>query len=163
MIVEVKSDILELIKILQIENPNTCICVLHQANCFNTLGNAKGIARVLANAFPEIVAADNTTEKGDRGKLSTFTHAPIRENLHVFNCYGQYNYGSDPDVTYTDIESLGHSMGAVHSQMHKFVPDAIYILPKFIGSGLANGDYESIRREAIEPVFSDSRCFLVYN
>lgn len=163
MIVEVKSDILELIEILQRENPNSCICVLHQANCFNTLGNAKGIARVLATAFPEIVEADNKTIKGDRGKLSTFTHAPIRENLHVFNCYGQYNYGSNPNVTYTDTESLAHSMGAVHSMMTGFDIDPIWILPKLIGAGLAHGDYETIRKEAIEPVFEDSRCYLVYN
>ena len=59
----IKADILSNI------DPNRLTIILHGCNCFHTMG--AGIAKYLANKFPEVLKADQTTIKGDTGKLGS--------------------------------------------------------------------------------------------
>jgi len=62
--------------------------IVHGCNCQNEMG--AGIARIIAKEFPEAEKADKATEKGDRDKLGTITHATAEcegHDLTVVNAY----------------------------------------------------------------------------
>ena len=90
----IKSDILANI------NPNKLTIILHGCNCFHTMG--AGIAKYLANKFPEVLQADKTTIKGDTVKLGTLSVATINKNLYIVNCYTQPTIGACARVEYID-------------------------------------------------------------
>ena len=51
-------------------------------NCWNLMG--AGIAPQIAKAFPEAEKEDNTTVRGDKNKLGTFTFADVQDD-HLEN------------------------------------------------------------------------------
>lgn len=160
MIKEVQGDILKLIK--ELEEQDKYVVVLHQANCFNTLGRARGIAGVLDKAYPQIATVDQATIKGDPNKLGTYTKARIHERLWIINVYGQYNYGMNKNIVYTDYNALGQGLVEAVNEVLQFIPNAAFVLPKRIGSGLSNGSYEIIRNTILEPIFSNLDSYFVY-
>ncbi|QYW06680.1 hypothetical protein uav_149 [Pseudomonas phage UAVern] len=118
--------------------------IAHQANCFNTMKS--GVAKALVERWPAVSEADQATIKGDPDKLGTLSFTPVycedSEIRPVFNLYGQYNYGREKGVVYTDIKALGN---ALH-QMKLFL-DSIGIkrvgLPK-LGAGLGGAKWEDV-------------------
>lgn len=162
MINTVKGDILNTIKKFQEDNPNKTLIVIHQANCFNTLGRARGIAGVLDKAYPQIAVADQATVKGDKSKLGQFSKAKINERLWIFNAYGQYKYGMSKDIVYTDYDALQNSLGLITTLVNSYIPNPVYLIPLYIGQGLANGD-SSIIQPMIKELFSDQELILIYN
>lgn len=66
--------------------------IIHQCNCFNTMG--AGIAKVLASRFPTVRIVDNTTKVGDINKLGTYTKTSTQFG-DIINLYSQYGYGRD--------------------------------------------------------------------
>lgn len=163
MIYETKGDILDFINNFRNKNPYKTLIVIHQANCFNTLGKARGIAGVLDKAYPQIAVADQATVKGDKSKLGQYSFAKINNNLWIYNAYGQYNYGMSKDIVYTDYDALQNSLGVITTVCNLYVNSPVYLLPQHIGSGLANGDYEHIRNEIINPLFQNYETYLIYN
>ena len=162
MINTVKGDILNIIKKFQEDNPNKTLIVIHQANCFNTLGRARGIAGVLDKAYPQIAVADQATVKGDKSKLGQFSKAKINERLWIFNAYGQYKYGMSKDVVYTDYDALQNSLGLITTLVNSYIPNPVYLIPLYIGQGLANGD-SNVIQPMIKELFSDQELILIYN
>lgn len=161
---EVHQDIIQFIEdfeILNKDNDKTLV-VIHQANCFNTLKNARGIAGVLGTSYPQIAVADDETRKGDENKLGTYTKAHIHDRLVIFNAYGQYSYGMDPNNVYTRYNRLESALEAIKEFSLMTLTNPVFLMPKNIGSGLANGNYDIIRNTIIESLYSDTDCTLIY-
>lgn len=123
--------------------------IAHQANCQNTMKS--GVAKAIVERWPAVAEADQATKKGDPDKLGTLSFTPVFcedcEIRPVFNLYGQYTYGREKGVVYTDVKALGNAM----AQMKLFL-DSIGIkrvgLPK-LGAGLGGAKWEDIE-SAIE-------------
>jgi len=123
--------------------------IAHQANCQNTMKS--GVAKAIVERWPAVAEADQATKKGDPDKLGTLSFTPVFcedcEIRPVFNLYGQYTYGREKGVVYTDVKALGNAM----AQMKLFL-DSIGIkrvgLPK-LGAGLGGAKWEDVE-SAIE-------------
>ena len=163
MITEVKADILDLINK---SSENKALNVfISQCNCQNVMG--KGIAKAISTAYPEVARADNATQAGDRAKLGTYTYARVKENVVIANAYGQYNYGwlnpLDSNGRQTDYEALRKSLTAIRDDFaNESTQPVAFYLPRAIGSGLAKGNYNTIRN-ILEEVFKDHELVLFYN
>lgn len=162
MITTLKGDILDTINKFQKNHPDKTLIVIHQANCFNTLGKARGIAGVLDKAYPQIAVADQATIKGDKSKLGQYSKAKINEGLWIFNAYGQYTYGMQKNIVYTDYEALQNSLGLITTLVDTYLSNPVYLIPLFIGQGLANGD-SNIIQPMIKELFSDKELILINN
>lgn len=137
--------------------------VAHCCNCFNAMNS--GIARALAQAFPEVYEADQATVKGDINKTGTFTKTynvgglPGNITPTVYNLYGQYNYGRSG--LYLRYPSLGCALASMATEVrscnkileYQGEPPEKVGMPK-IGCGLAGGDWEIVSR-MIEQIFED--------
>ena len=162
MITEVKADILDLIN-KSSENKALNVFV-HGCNCQTVMG--KGIAKAISTTYPEVARADNATKAGDRAKLGTYTYARVKENVVIANAYSQYNYGwLNPLASngrQTDYEALRKSLTAIRDDFASRRPHPIvFYAPKFIGSGLAKGKYDTIRI-ILEDVFKEHDLILFY-
>jgi O-acetyl-ADP-ribose deacetylase (regulator of RNase III) len=113
--------------------------IMHQCNCFNTMGS--GIAPKIAKAFPGAYAIDQSTEKGDEGKLGTYTVSHENPVCSVVNLYGQYGFWKqEGGKINTDYCALAASLEAVGDKLRKYKPNAKIGLPK-LGCGLGGGDW----------------------
>lgn len=125
-------------------DPNTKTVILHGCNCFCTMG--AGIAKYLKQKYPLIYSVDKGTKYGDRKKLGTFSIAGIHNNLHILNCYTQFDYrrsaSGKPPVNYSAIESCLKHVLTLY--------DGWEIRTPKIGCGLAGGDWA-----VVEPLFND--------
>ena len=163
MITEVKADILDLINK---SSENKALNVLvQQCNCQNVM--RKGIAKAISTAYPEVARADNATQAGDRAKLGTYSYARVKDNVVIANAYGQYNYGwlnpLDSNGRQTDYEALRKSLTAIRDDFaNESTQPVAFYLPRAIGSGLAKGNYNTIRN-ILEEVFKDHELVLFYN
>lgn len=162
MINQYEGDILKFINSFKTRYPNKTLIVIHQANCFNTLGKARGIAGVLDKAYPAIATADQATVRGDKSKLGQYSKAKINESLWIFNAYGQYRYGMDKNIVYTDYDALQNSLGLITTLVSTYISDPVYLIPKYIGQGLANGDSKIIQ-PMLESLFQDTDAYFIYN
>ena len=112
--------------------------IIHQCNCFVNMGS--GIAPQIKHAFPAAWQADQTTVKGSKDKLGTFSYG-IEGNLLIFNAYGQYGYWKQADNKInTDYRALESALSAIAEFLSSNCPDAKIGLPK-IGCGLGGGDW----------------------
>lgn len=126
----------------------------HQANCMNTMQS--GFAKQLKELYPEAYEADCETIKGDPDKLGTLSMVIVDVPGHapgmIFNLYGQYEYGREPGVVYTDVIALSNAMG----QMRLFI-DASGIehigFPR-LGCGLGGANWADVEL-LIEVHFGD--------
>ena len=111
--------------------------ILHGCNCFNTMG--AGIAKYLRGKFPNVYAVDCATKRGDKNKLGTCSRAVISHNLHILNCYTQYNYGREKKLyaNYIAIDECFKRIAADYDTTWEIR------MPR-IGCGLAGGDWEVI-------------------
>ena len=163
MITEVKADILDLIN--KSSENKTLNVFVHQCNAHNNLG--KGIAKAISTAYPEVARADNATQAGDRAKLGTYTYARVKDNVVIANAYGQYNYGwlnpLDSTGRQTDYIALQKALTAIRDDFaNESTQPVAFYLPRAIGSGLAKGNYNTIRN-ILEEVFKDHELVLFYN
>lgn len=129
--------------------------IAHQANCQNTMGS--GVAKQIREAYPQAYEADCQTIKGDYSKLGSlsWTLVPTEHPRGVgaiFNLYGQFNYGRQWGVQYTDEEALLRAMTTM-----KLFLDAMGVttvgLPK-LGAGLGGAPWADIER-LIEEALGD--------
>ena len=163
MITEVKADILDLIN--KSSENKTLNVFVHQCNAHNNLG--KGIAKAISTAYPEVARSDNATQAGDRAKLGTYSYARVKENVVIANAYGQYNYGwlnpLDSTGRQTDYIALQKALTAIRDDFaNESTQPVAFYLPRAIGSGLAKGNYNTIRN-ILEEVFKDHELVLFYN
>lgn len=139
-----KGDLVEALRTGEVE------AIAHQANCFNTMNS--GVAKSIRAAYPEAYEADCQTLKGDFDKLGTLSSVIIENEQEgfgwIFNLYGQFNYGREPGVVYTDIEALRNAV-----KMMRLFLDAANItklgVPK-MGAGLGGAKWEDVEAILIE-------------
>lgn len=120
----------------------------HQANCFNTMKS--GIAPKLSEEFPPLSVADNSTVKGSRHKLGSYSNSTIFIGDRVvtgFNLYGQYHcIKNHPEygTIYSALEEALFQMRDHLDYCQKFSksPDHYKKIGiPLIGCGLAGGDW----------------------
>ena len=110
--------------------------VVQGCNCFNTMGG--GIAREIAQRYPQAMLADKDTEPGDYNKLGNWTQswAHVAE-FEIINAYTQYNMSTGEDV----FEYAAFAL--ILQKLEKAYGDKRIGLP-YIGMGLAGGQKETI-------------------
>ena len=118
--------------------------VVQGCNCFNTMGG--GIAREIRERYPEVAAADATTECGDYTKLGNWTLGYAWFNQHkgdhadsyfIVNAYTQYNMSTGQDV----FEYIAFQL--ILQKLAHMYPGGDFGFP-YIGMGLAMGDKDLI-------------------
>jgi len=113
--------------------------IVHGCNCFHTMG--AGIAKVVANAFPEATEADRQTDFGDAAKLGTISTAKIERGNYEFvvaNAYTQHDWrGRGRKVDYDAISQCFKEIASKYPSSRIGYP--------LIGAGLAGGDWSIIK------------------
>ncbi len=109
--------------------------IIHGCNCFCSMGG--GIARSIAERFPEANIADQRTIIGDRSKLGGYTSVTIN-NLKIINAYTQYDCGGPKPIDYNALEKVFTKLNS------DLAPDSKIGIP-LIGAGLAGGDWNTIQ------------------
>ncbi|MES0862489.1 macro domain-containing protein [Ruegeria sp. SCPT10] len=112
--------------------------IIHGCNCFHTMG--AGVAKTIAQRFPEAYEADKQTSYGERSKLGTISTATITRgavSFVVVNAYTQFDWrGRGRRADYDAIS------GCFEDVARRFLKSRIgYPL---IGAGLARGDWAQI-------------------
>jgi O-acetyl-ADP-ribose deacetylase (regulator of RNase III) len=109
----------------------------HGCNCIHNMG--AGIAKTLAQRFPQVFEADLLTPKDDPAKLGTYSKAQVVElDLTILNIYSQHLYrGPLPLANYPAIERAARSIAAEFPGKRLGLP--------LIGAGLAGGDWLIIK------------------
>lgn len=135
--------------------------IVHGCNCFHAMGG--GIAKQLADKYPQVEEADKQTEFGDREKLGYFSVAYVEVNGHTFsviNLYTQYKWSSGSDVfEYDDfqlyLKKIAHFLTGFPTSL--FTPKVRIGFPQ-IGAGLAGGDWNRISK-MIEKFSEEVACY----
>lgn len=112
--------------------------IAHQANCFNTMKS--GIAPLIVAYCPEAGEADQKTSRGDIAKLGTTSVGFADDNAMIWNLYGQFHYGREPGVVYTNYHALEQALTHMGRWLYQSSGDNSIGLPK-LGCGLAGGDW----------------------
>ena len=108
--------------------------IVHGCNCFNTMG--AGIAKSIKDEFPEAWNVDQSTVRGEKSKLGTFSIA-VTPSVIVVNAYTQYATSRGDDVfEYAKFEEVLASLYEKYKGAHFGLP--------LIGCGLAKGDESKI-------------------
>lgn len=131
-LMEIRTDILNGID----DDKRTVI--LHGCNCMHTMG--AGIALYLNRAYPKVLQADKLSPYSDSNKLGTYTTAVINDNLHILNCYTQYDYArhNQRPADYRAIEAVLKAVYIKYKDWHIRMPR--------IGCGLAGGDWGHVKQ-----------------
>ena len=80
--------------------------------------------------------------------MGTYIPVKISNNFTIVNLYGQYNYGMNPNIIYTDYVALKKAFDSAIDNLPMKEFDKI-LIPLYIGSGLANGDKNIILNDII--------------
>lgn len=119
--------------------------IAHGCNCMCTMG--AGIARQIAEEWPEVARRDKLTTPGDKRKLGTISPVFVEQgDLIVVNMYTQLGFGAGLQVDYTAIDlAFSHLTTYTRHFMHEegFLPEVG--IPK-IGAGLGGGDWDRIEK-----------------
>jgi O-acetyl-ADP-ribose deacetylase (regulator of RNase III) len=120
--------------------------IIHGCNCFHAMGG--GIAKQLADKYPQVEETDRKTEFGDRNKLGSYSIAKLEVNDNVFvvlNAYTQYKWSSGSDVFEYDAFQKFLNKISPYIQSYKGGGKINIGFPQ-IGAGLAGGDWSRISK-----------------
>lgn len=118
--------------------------IMHQVNSQNVMGS--GVAKALYTKYPQVkdefhkLAQTYDTPQKRHGM---FQPVQINENLIICNSYSQMNYGTDKNVRYTNETLLINNLKRL-DEFAKSKNLPAYV-PEYIGCGLGNGDWETIK------------------
>ena len=117
--------------------------IVHGCNCFVTMGS--GIARQIADQFPQALAADKTTTISSYDKLGTYTMSSAEYNngvintsklFTIVNAYTQYAFNRGRDKVdlfeYTSFAMILQKLAHHYGHLRFGFP--------MIGMGLAGGN-----------------------
>mgnify|MGYP006424829495 CR=1 FL=1 len=133
-----------------------CNILIHQANCFHTMG--AGIALALRKRWPKVFEADKKSKKGDEGKLGTFTVANVADSKWVVNLYAQHRYGRDR--RYTNYDALSDGLKAISLRLNERNSSLKVGMPK-MGCYNAGGSW-TIVKAIIEDAFPHRTVYVYY-
>lgn len=142
--------------IIELANQGDYEVIVHGCNCFHTMG--AGLAKQMADAFPECLYADKKTPYGDINKLGTYSSTVVRNKLGgtftIVNAYTQFRYGYGVHVDYDAIKK-------VFTLIARDFHGKIIGYPK-IGAGLAGGDWDKIKRIIDDCLFNEYHQLVIY-
>jgi O-acetyl-ADP-ribose deacetylase (regulator of RNase III) len=121
--------------------------LVHQCNCFHTFGG--GIARVIADKFPEAFDADLNTPKGDPKKMGTLSLARVNADRGsqidvIVNLYGQFKTSSSERMT--SYDALDTGLRALEQRLvSKGKQNMVVGVPYQLGSGLGGGNWNVVK------------------
>jgi O-acetyl-ADP-ribose deacetylase (regulator of RNase III) len=123
--------------------------IIHGANCFHCMGG--GIAKQLADKYPEVARADKQTQYGDRNKLGTSTTCIVNTRERQFiveNVYTQYYWSQGKDVFEYDSfqKFLDETKKYFEFGWMGFNDEKAKLGFPQIGAGLAGGDWSRISK-----------------
>ena len=81
--------------------------------------------------------------------------------MYIFNVYGQFGYGRQKNIVYTQEEFLMQGLRDARAKALSYGP-CVFLLPLYIGAGLANGNLPSIKK-SMEEIFKDDEVIFIYN
>ena len=152
MITEKIGDLLE-----DFENGKVNV-IAHQCNCMHTMG--AGIARIIADKFPEAEDADKATPYGSESKLGTFSVASLPDGRKIVNLYGQFTTSrSERATSYDAIFNALFELELVINNSKQRDQYTIGI-PYGMSSDLAGASWTVIRA-MLERIFGKSPVKLV--
>lgn len=129
--------------------------IVHGCNCFHAMG--AGIARAIAQRFPQALEADKQTDFGARDKLGTISAAQVEQDGHRFcivNAYTQYHYdGAGPLVEYSAVARCFAAVAEAYPGQRIGYP--------LIGAGLAGGDWQRIAPLIDSALDAHDHCLVV--
>lgn len=128
--------------------------IAHQVNCKGAMG--KGIAKTIAEKYPLVKKEYQRIcfVPDDKVLLGTCQIVNVENNYYIANLFGQYNYGANRNVVYTDLDALRKSMATLADFIKK--KDLSLAIPYKIGCDLAGGDWDKVYPMICE-VFKDTK------
>lgn len=134
-----------------------CTVVMHQANCMSIMG--AGIAKAIAEKYPNAQKVDKKTKYSPEFKYGKFTYSVEENGVTVVNLYGQYNLGK-----FKSDEEKIQRMKMLRAAINYFLYSAVSGIgtnvnlekigvPYNLGCGIAGGDWNvvtNILKEASE-------------
>lgn len=145
----VKGDLVEFAK------KGTVDVLVHGCNCKHAMGS--GIAKTIADAFPEMHKADLCTTYGSPAKLGTFSKAEVEISEQVrftgVNLYTQYTIGADfiPSILpYALIRLNEHFSGRT-------------LWFPMIGCGIGGGDWQEVMTMMVKHLTHVNVVVVVYS
>lgn len=130
MLYHINGDLLE----------SDCTVIMHQANCFSTMG--AGIAKQIANKYPQVEEHDRLFELSPEERLGKFS-AIIIDGKTIVNLYGQYRYGRGKQTDYSALESAINFF-LTYAPEEETVDLTKIGVPFNMGCGLAGGDWNKV-------------------
>lgn len=130
----------------------------HGANCWSTMG--AGIAKFVAEDFPEVRQADSCDERGPDARLGTLSYAYDHDQgVWGFNLYTQYYPGPN-----ARMPSIISSVQLLFEQIHDIVEaeqnETVYVGLPAIGCGIGGlnlFDVVRVVNSLADTLFEDSR------
>ena len=129
--------------------------IAHSCNTLNIMG--AGIAKQIADRYPEAKQADDESAKLGTNDLGEFSFAEFEietKKCKIFNLYTQDSIGFGREVNY---EALYRNFLLMRNKLNDN-PDTILGLPYEMSSGLAGGSWEIVFA-MINTVFASSATF----
>lgn len=143
MIKTIKGDLVKIAR-----ETNLFDVYIHGCNCQSIMG--RGIAKQIAETFPDVYKIDRFSKLKANQKLGRFTSTTFRNmkyhRIHFINAYTQLTIGSGCQVDYVAIKD---SLEAIRTMFGGC--QQRFAMPK-IGAGLGGGDWNRIKA-IIEDVF----------
>lgn len=116
-----------------------CTVIMHQANCFKTMG--AGIAKSISKLYPAVDQADKDYPDNAEDRLGKFSYAIVNK-ITIANLYGQYHYGRGKQTNYEALENSIDKF-LIYAKTNKNIDITKIGVPK-IGAGLAGGNWNLI-------------------
>ncbi|WP_168898328.1 macro domain-containing protein [Bacillus sp. ISTL8] len=130
----------------------------HQVNCRGVMGS--GLAKQIRNKYPEAyddyILFCKTVPSSELLGCHQFVFVPdcdTRRFKIVANLFGQFNYGRQKGVLYTDYKALETCLSELKEYAKE--DELSVALPYKLGCGLANGDWDNVVYPMIERIFTD--------
>jgi len=143
MIKTIKGDLVQIAKHTRIFD-----IYIHGANCHAVMG--AGIARQIAQTFPEVYKVDKESKLKPEEKLGKFTYTKFKNDINAriyfINAYTQFGFGSIINV---DYNALREALEGVRTM---FGGCGMKFALPMIGAGLGGGNWQKIKG-IIEDVF----------
>jgi hypothetical protein len=130
-----------------------CRYIIHQSNCHGGFGS--GIAGQIRKIYPRAYESFIKDVRTPKCKLGSYSFAldthMLNNNLekYIFNMYGQFYYGADPNVVYTDYAAFERGLNDCIINIKFLITDFPEKgnkigMPYLVGCGLANGDWSTV-------------------
>lgn len=128
MIIEINGDLFEDLSRFDV--------VVHGCNCFSTMG--AGVAKIVREKFPMAFLIDKKSKLRPMEKLGKITHTEHLTKPIIVNAYIQYQWVGKKNIDYDAVRSCMRLIKKEFSGKRIGMPK--------IGSGLAGGDWDVIKR-----------------